>query len=146
MTHAQVKKGVRSGRGRKENIMKPVLSIDYKKYIGKKDINVGEAINVLTSLIRVNEEGYGKDAIYEPKQESIHIQVDYVRDDQIRPLTKEEKEHKELNDLKQQMGWRDSEIKDLKKKLENLECINKALCEQTESTTDEPVESREEVS
>ena len=111
--------------------MKTIITIGYDNFVSD-NVDVGEIIGTLSSLRKVSQSGYGADAIYVPEEHPVQISVQCVRDTMVRQRTTEEQESKDITSLKYVVTNLEEKLKEAEEKTKDLECVNKALCEQTE--------------
>jgi len=106
-----------------------LIKIGYSMFVAPMNEDIGPTINLLESLVKVDQEYVDGEYIYTPEEKAENLGISFINISNVRELSKDEKENKEISSLKQTISWRDSTIEDLKKKLELAECkckINEA--------------------
>ena len=111
---------------------KHVVKIGYNYFLAN---NAAEAVQLL-ELKELSREYVGNKEIYTPENEKERMVI-LVDEEDIRTITKEEKENKELESAKSRVQWAEKEKANLQKQVEDLKCQLaglKALKEETEET------------
>ena len=106
-----------------------IISINYNKFLLPEDVNIGEVINTISYMIELDSDGYGANERYIPKEEGVMVEIKSVSEDKIRALSEDEKRDDEIKTLKNSVSYKDTQLDKLKKEMEEIKCINQALCE-----------------
>ena len=113
--------------------IRTIVTIDYNHYLLPEG-NSGELLGAFSQMIKVRNKGYGKDEIFIPEEEIPCIEFKMVLADRVRVLTTEEKEQDRIKELESGLEFQKTQREKLQKEIEELKCINKALCEKEPET------------
>ena len=119
-----------------------IITIDYNNYLLPESSDIGNALAIFSSMIKVNRDGYGKDARYIPQEDEVEIEFKQINESQIQALSETEKAEKEMKSLKSSISYKDERIKKLEKEISEVKCINQALCEKDEGNEGDEGEDR----
>ncbi len=92
-----------------------------------------EAAFSILECFRVDRQYIDGENIYAPDSK-LDMKVELIDDSKIRPITEEEKENKDLKEAQSNAEYYKNESKDLKKRIEELNCQIKVL---TKEATDD---------
>uniref|UniRef100_A0A6H2A5H3 Uncharacterized protein n=1 Tax=viral metagenome TaxID=1070528 RepID=A0A6H2A5H3_9ZZZZ len=116
-----------------------LIEIGYYHFVCPMDIGQN-ALEAFLSLQPVSREYIEGGEIWQPEKER-DISVKYIPASSVRSATPEEKEKKEIADLKQRLKWREDEVKKEQKEKKALECelelLKKQNTEEGSGATDD---------
>lgn len=111
---------------------KHIVKIGYNYFLAK---DAQEAVQFL-GLEELSREYIDGKEIYSPTNNK-ELSVILVDEEDIRPVTREERENKELSEAKTRAQWANNRATDLEKQVNDLKCKLKVLMEDKETVDPE---------
>ena len=115
---------------------KAIISFGYNYFVADVELAI-KALDVFENLVLVNREYVDGRYIFQPAKAQESVTVEFIPADRVRAITKEEKENKEIKDLKNSIAFRDTQIREKDEKLEALQCQLKLLQSEAPITKEE---------
>ena len=109
--------------------MKQIVTIGYQKYVVADGQDISSCIPVLMNLISVDQKYVNSKYVYCPNEDerNLNIELLFVKDSDVRDLTKTEKENQEISSLKYSLENKENAIKKRDEEIEALKCKLKIL-------------------
>jgi len=118
--------------------MRHIIRFGYEDFLLPDGFDITTAISLLSGMVKVKGEYINDKYIYTPhKDKDKEFEIKIIKDELVREMTEEERENKELKELKSSKEYLEREKKTLEEKVKQLECEKKALCDAQETSDEE---------